>query len=86
MENFWAGCTLTIGSEGVLRVSIPCPRCVMTTLPRADLPLDPRILSTIAEQNRLDLGDFGHLRCVAVYAGIVQPGTLRLGDRVHVGD
>lgn len=86
VENAWTGRTLTIGSEVVLRVSIPCPRCVMTTLPRADLPLDPRILRTIAEQNRLDLGDFGHLPCVGVYADIVQPGTLRRGDRVQLGD
>jgi len=86
VENAWTDRTLTIGSEVVLRVSIPCPRCVMTTLPRTDLPLDPRILRTIAEQNRLDLGDFGHLPCVGVYADIVQPGTLRRGDRVQLGD
>ena len=85
VENSWTGRTLTIGSELVLRVSIPCPRCVMTTLPRADLPLDPRILRTIAEQNRLDLGDFGNLPCVGVYADIVQPGSLRRGDRVQLG-
>ena len=29
----------------------------MTTLPHADLPHDPRILRTLADQNRLDLGD-----------------------------
>jgi len=85
VENSWTGRTLTIGSELVLRVSIPCPRCVMTTLPHADLPLDPRILRTIAEQNRLDLGDFGNLPCVGVYADIVQPGSLRCGDRVQLG-
>ena len=85
VENSWTGRTLTIGSELVLRVSIPCPRCVMTTLPHADLPHDPRILRTIAEQNRLDLGDFGNLPCVGVYADIVQPGSLRRGDPVQLG-
>jgi uncharacterized protein YcbX len=85
VENSWTGRTLTIGSELVLRVSIPCPRCVMTTLPHADLPPDPRILRTIAEQNRVDLGDFGNLPCVGVYADVVQPGSLRRGDPVLLG-
>ena len=58
----------------------------MTTLPRADLPHDPRILRTLAEQNRLDLGDFGHLPCAGVYADVVQPGSIRRGDRVQLGD
>ncbi len=58
----------------------------MTTLPQADLPHDPRILRTIAVQNRLDLGDFGHLPCAGVYADIVQPGSIRRGDRVQLGD
>lgn len=86
VENSWPGRMLTLGSELVLRVSIPCPRCVMTTLPRADLPHDPRILRTIVDQNRLDLGDFGHLPCAGVYADVVQPGSIRRGDRVQLGD
>ena len=85
MENSWRGRTLTLGSELVLRVSIPCPCCVMTTLPSADLPQDPRILRTLVEQNRLDLGDFGHLPCAGVYADVVQPGSIRRGDRLQLG-
>jgi hypothetical protein len=86
VENSWPGRTLTLGTELVLRVSIPCPRCVMTTLPQADLPHDPRILRTLVDQNRLDLGDFGHLPCAGVYADVVQPGSIRRGDRLQVGD
>ncbi len=86
VENSWSGRTLSVGPEVVLRVSIPCPRCVMTTLPRADLPPDPRILRTIAETNRLDLGDFGHLPCAGVYADIVKPGRIRCGDAIQVVD
>ena len=51
VENAWAGRTLAIGPELVDKVSIPCPRCVMTTLPRADLPLDSGILRTSAQLN-----------------------------------
>jgi hypothetical protein len=85
-ENSWPGRTLTVGAELVLRVSIPCPRCVIVTLPQGDLPHDPRILRTLADQNRLDLGDFGHLPCAGVYADVVQPGSIRRGDRVQLGD
>lgn len=86
VENSWVGRTLAVGSELELRVSIPCPRCVMTTLPRTDLPHDPRILGTLADQNRLDLGDFGHLPCAGVYADVVRPGSIRRGDPVQLGD
>jgi uncharacterized protein len=86
VENSWPGRTLTLGTELVLRVSIPCPRCVMTTLPQADLPHDPRILRTLVDQNRLDLGDFGHLPCAGVYADVVQPGSIRRGDRLQLDD
>ena len=50
VENAWAGRMLAIGADLLLRVSFPCPRCVMTTLPRIDLPLDPGILRTAAQQ------------------------------------
>jgi len=86
VENAWPGRTLSIGSELVLRVSIPCPRCVMTTLPSTDLPQDPRILRTVADQNRLDLGEFGRLPCAGVYADVVRPGTVRRGDQIQLGD
>ena len=69
VENSWPGRTLPLGAGLVLRGSFTCPRCVMTTLPRTDLPHDPRILRTLADQNRLDLGDFGHLPCAGVYVG-----------------
>jgi uncharacterized protein len=84
VENSWTGYTLVIGPEVVLRVSIPCPRCVMTTLPRADFPSDPRILRAIAQVNKLNLGDFGDLPCAGVYADIVKTGSIRCGDPVRV--
>lgn len=84
VENSWIGRTLALGGEVLLRVTIPCPRCVMPTLSQADLPHDPGILRTAAAQNRLDLGDFGELPCVGVYADVVQPGLIRRGDNVRV--
>lgn len=83
IENSWAGRTLAIGDQVVLRVTIPCPRCVNTTLPQGDLPHDPGILRTIAQHNRRDLGDFGQLPCAGVYADVVKPGIIRRGDAVR---
>lgn len=83
IENSWAGRTLALGDGVVLRASIPCPRCVNTTLPQGDLPHDPGILRTIAKGNRVDLGDFGKLPCAGVYAEVVKPGVVRRGDTIR---
>ncbi len=84
VENAWAGRTLTLGDQVILRLSIPCPRCVNTTLPQGDLPKDPGILRTIAKLNRVDLGDFGKLPCVGVYAEVVKTGVVRRDDVVRL--
>ncbi len=85
VENSWAGRALAIGPNLVVRVSIPAPRCVMTTLARLNMPLDPGILRTIADQNKLDMGDYGQLPCMGVYADVVTPGHIGRGDEVIVG-
>jgi hypothetical protein len=46
----------------------------MTTLPRVDLPLDSAVLRTVAQLNKLNLGDFGDLPCAGVYADVITPG------------
>jgi uncharacterized protein YcbX len=82
-ENSWIGKSIVIG-DAVLRVSIPCPRCVVPTLPRADLPLDGSVLRRVADRNTIDLGDFGQLPCAGVYADVIQPGHIQNGDSVRV--
>lgn len=86
IENSWAGRTLALGDEVVLRATLPTPRCVMTTLPQGHLPQDPGILRTVAQQNLLDLGKFGRSACLGVYADVVKPGVVRRGDTVRVLD
>ncbi|MGH9777936.1 MAG: MOSC domain-containing protein [Candidatus Acidiferrales bacterium] len=86
VENGWVGRTVSVGPDVVLRVSGPCARCVMTTLPRADLPHDPGILRAAAQHNRLDRGEYGRLPCVGVYADVVKPGRVRRGDPVRLRD
>jgi uncharacterized protein len=86
VENAWVGRILAIGPELRLRVSIPCPRCVMTTLPRVDLPLASAVLRTVAQLNKLNLGDFGDLPCAGVYADVITPGRIRRHEAVRLVD
>lgn len=75
VENAWVGQTIVIGSQVRLRIAGPCPRCVMTTLPQADLPNDPGILRTAAQHNGANVG---------VYAAVLQGGTIHRGDAVKL--
>jgi uncharacterized protein YcbX len=73
VENDWIGHTVAIGDEVRLRITGPCPRCVMTTLPQGDLPKDPGILRAAAQHNQANVG---------VYADVIAAGTTRRGDPV----
>jgi uncharacterized protein len=75
VENDWVGHTVAIGDKVRLRISGPCPRCVMTTLPQGDLPKDAGILRTAAQNNKANVG---------VYADVAQGGAIRRGDTVTV--
>ena len=75
VENAWLGHTVCIGNQVRLKVSGPCPRCVMTTLAQGDLPDDPAILRTAAQHNKANVG---------VYAAVVQGGLVRRGDAVRI--
>ncbi|MBI3667340.1 MAG: MOSC domain-containing protein [Acidobacteria bacterium] len=74
VENAWIGQRLAIG-EVMLRVTGPCPRCVMTTLPQGDLPRDPGILRTAVQHNEAHVG---------IYAAVERGGIIRRGDVVRV--
>jgi uncharacterized protein len=76
VENAWIGGTISIGDSVRLKVTGPCPRCVMTTLPQGDLPKDPGILRAAAKHNEANVG---------VYAAVAKGGTIRRGDAVTLG-
>lgn len=84
VENDWVGRTLVIGDEVRLRVSIPCPRCVMTTLPQSDLPSDAGILKAAVQHNQVPIGDAGPMASVGVYAEVLQGGVIHRGDTVSL--
>src|ERR1700683_887506 len=75
VENDWHGKTLSIGSEVKIKVTGPCPRCVMTTLAQGDLPKDPGILKTAAQHNEVRIG---------IYAEVIQSGMVKIGDKVSI--
>ena len=72
-ENAWIGQTIRIGDGVRLRITGPCPRCVMTTLAQADLPKDSGILRTAAQHNGVNVG---------VYASVLQGGQVSRGDAI----
>lgn len=92
VENAWIGKTVAIGDDGNgvrLRITDPCPRCVMTTLAQEDLPADAGILRTAARHNRLVGGegrgpDGVYAASVGVYASVLRGGVVRRGDSVRV--
>ncbi len=74
LENEWIGRTLRVGTTEV-QVEMPTMRCVMPTLPQADLPKDPSILRTIVRETGQNLG---------VYASVVTAGEIKVGDPVEL--
>jgi hypothetical protein len=75
VENDWVGREIGIGARVRLLVTAVTGRCVMTTLPQGDLPLDREILKVAAEHNGAAIG---------VYAQVVSGGVVRHGDAVTV--
>jgi uncharacterized protein YcbX len=74
VEQSWLGRTLVLG-EVRLSITGPCPRCVMTTLPQADLPHDTGILRTAVQHAEGRVG---------VYATVVKGGVVRRGDSARL--
>jgi uncharacterized protein YcbX len=74
IEQDWIGATLALG-ESRIEVHEHCDRCILTTLPQGDLPLDPGILKTTSEANG---------RRAGVYAKVTTLGRIRIGDAVRL--
>jgi len=75
VEQAWVGSTLRIGDEVELEITMPCGRCVMTTLAQGDLPADAGILRTPVKYASASVG---------VYASVRRGGHIRSGDRVSI--
>jgi uncharacterized protein len=85
VENAWVGLNVEIGDALVLKVTNPCPRCVMTTLPQADLPQDHGILRTAAQHNQPFVPALGSaMPSVGVYANVLRAGVISRNDLVRM--
>jgi uncharacterized protein YcbX len=73
-EREWTGRRLQIG-DAILRVTVECPRCVMTTHGFDDLPKDPAVMRALVREAGGNLG---------AYATIEAPGRVRVGDSIRL--
>ena len=84
-ENDWTGRDLRIGSDLVIRVVSRTPRCAIPTLEHGDLPRDSAALRVLADHNRIrPVHALGPQPCAGVYAQVLRPGRIRIGDLVHL--
>jgi hypothetical protein len=74
-ENDWDEKILAIGGDVKIKITGPCGRCVMTTLPQGDLPKDTGILKAAARHNQARVG---------AYAAVLQGGMIHAGDGVQI--
>jgi uncharacterized protein len=86
-ETDLTGQTIHIGESLRVRVIVPTPRCAIPTLAHGDLPRDIEALRTPSRLNRLavKLGqlDLGLLACAGVYAEVLRPGRVNVGDSLR---
>jgi uncharacterized protein len=76
-EFGWFGRRIAIGSA-VIEVGAACPRCVMVTREiSADLPVDRAVLRHVVKDLDQNVG---------VYATVVTPGSIALGDEARFLD
>ena len=84
VENAWIDRTLEIGESVRLRITMPDPRCVMTTLAQGDLARDIDILRTLSAHNAIAIGGLGKKPCAGVYATVTSGGTIHAGDEIRL--
>ncbi|MEY9846945.1 uncharacterized protein YcbX [Streptacidiphilus sp. BW17] len=87
VENDWLGRGLRIGDRPdspLLRIVARTPRCAVPTLAHGDLPRDTAALRVLAAHNRVvPLDAMGPEPCAGVYAQVIRPGQVRVGDAVR---
>lgn len=74
IDDSWVHKALSIGVVR-LHITSRMPRCVMVTLPQADLPFEPRIMKAIEDRNE---------GCLGVVAEVVTPGVISSSDEVNI--
>lgn len=80
-EDDWAGRVGTVGSCGV-RMGGPVPRCVGIEYNPADMSRTAKVLHTINRVRGVGHGEFGRGLMFGVYASVVEPGDIAVGDQL----
>jgi hypothetical protein len=84
-ENDWLGRDLRIGRDLTIRVIARTARCAIPTLEHGALARDTDALRVPAAHNRVSaMADSDPQPCAGVYAQVLKPGRVRLGDEVRV--
>ncbi len=84
-ENDWLGRDLRVGDDLIVRVIARTPRCAVPTLAHGALPRDTEALRVLARHNRVaPLAGLDPEPCAGVYAEVLLPGRIRVGDAVRV--
>ena len=85
IENEWEGAiAVDRRRDDSLRLD-HAPRCVMTTRAQLGLPRDNAVLQTIASENKRPFGGFGDFPSLGIYAEVVTPGPVAVGDELVFG-
>ena len=74
IEDQWRDRFLEIG-DTIIKLTLPCPRCVMTTIAFQDLDKAPQIMRTLVQENHHRLG---------IYGQVIKPGRIQIGDQAHL--
>lgn len=72
-ELNWVGRIVRVGDSARIAITEADQRCMMITLDPASAKADPAVLRCVAQK---------HQQCAGVYATVLTPGDLRVGDTV----
>jgi len=64
-------------------VVLPTSRCIVPGLQDQAAAVDRQLLTTLARHYRTGVGDLGRAACFGMYAEVVRPGQLTLGQVVR---
>lgn len=85
VENSWVGRAACIEGGAELSITMPDPRCVMTTLAQSDdIAVDRDVLRTLVKNNRLEVQEGVRFPCCGVYAVATTGGIVKEGAAFQV--
>lgn len=82
-EHDWLGKSLKIGAVEI-RLEHPTPRCAIPTLAHGEISARPAVMHAILGANKREFLDMGLQPCLGLYASVLNPGALGVGDSVHL--